>query len=116
MLKNNDYKKHKGEYLDQVVRQKGIKIKALTAAAHFDRSTYYNHIKEPNLPYKIMARYGAVLNVDFKFLYPEIAADQPAERPVITTFEDMEADRDYWRKQYDLICAEIQGIYNRNKK
>lgn len=115
-MKNSDFKKHKGELLDYVVRKKGIKIKALAAEAGFDRSTYYNHIKDANLPYPVISKYGEVLNYDFSKEYPEIPANTTYEAKEITTFEEMEKDRNYWRKRFLDLAEKVAENYTNDKR
>lgn len=115
-MKNSDFKKHKGEYLDYIVRKKGIKIKILAASAGFDRSTYYNHIKDANLPYTVIVRYGEVLNYDFSKEYHEIPSNNSSEPHEITTFEEMKKDRDYWRKRFQDLAEKVAENYTKDKR
>lgn len=115
LVKKEDFKKHKGEYLNSVVRKRGITIKALTASAGFDRTTYYHHIADPHLPYKVIARYGEVLNFDFSGEYPEIKLPQHSESHEITTFEEMERDRNYWRSRFLELAEKVADNYKREK-
>ncbi len=117
LVKNEDIKKHKGEYLNWVVRKKGIKIKVLTELAGYDRSTFYNHIKNPNLPYSVMARYGKALNHDFLAEYPEFQNSHENMMLVISTFEEMEQDRDKWRSKYLAVSDLLhQCLQEKNKR
>lgn len=102
-MKNEDFYKHRGEYLNWLVRKKGIKISVLTKLADYDRSTFYNHIKDPNLPFTILMRYGHVLGHNFATSYPELAGVSNADLLPITTFEEMEKDRDKWKNKYEAL-------------
>lgn len=113
LVKKGDIKKHKGEYLDSVVRKTGITIKALTASAGFDRTTYYHHILDPHLPYKVIARYGEVLKHDFSSEYPEIQRAKKTEPKEITTFEEMEKDRNYWRARFFDLAEKVADNYKK---
>lgn len=110
LVKSIDLKKHRGEYLNGVVRKKGIKIKVLTELAGYDRSTFYNHIKDPNLPYTILAKYGKIMHHDFALDYPELAINTPVDPTAITTFEEMEKDRDRWKIKYEAL-SELLNNY-----
>jgi hypothetical protein len=103
LVKNEDIKKHRGEYLNWFVRRKGIKIKFLTEVARYDRTTFYNHIKDPNLPYTVLSRYGEVLGHDFSEDYPEFKDPAGNDRDKISSFEEMEKDRDKWKHKYDVV-------------
>ncbi|KIO77177.1 hypothetical protein TH53_11120 [Pedobacter lusitanus] len=114
-MKKEDFKKHKGEYLDSVVRKTGITIKALTASAGFDRTTYYHHIMDPHLPYKVIAKYGEVLHHDFSDEYPEIRSSRVNDTREITTFEEMEKDRNYWRSRFLDLAEKVADNYKKEK-
>jgi len=116
LVKNEDFKKHKGEYLEMIVRKKGIKIKNLTDAVGYDRSTFYNHIKAPNLSFAILARYGKVLNHDFSVDYPELNNPVDYLSKVIETFEEMEKDRDYWRDRFLELAEKVAEDYKRRRR
>lgn len=114
-MKNKDIKKHKGEYLNSVVRTKGVTITALTAKAKVHRSTFYNHIKDPILPYEEIVKYGKALDFDFSPAYPEI--ERPAnsnEAPSINTFEEMEKDRDRWRSKYLELKNQLSALLTKD--
>jgi len=113
LVKKGDFKKHKGEYLDSVVRKTGITIKALTASAGFDRTTYYHHITDPHLPYKVISRYGEVLKFDFSPEYPEIQRARSDDPQEITTFEEMKKDRDYWRSRFFDLAEKLAENYKK---
>lgn len=102
-MKNEDLKKHRGEYLNWLVRKKGIKIVVLTRLAGYDRSTFYNHIRDQNLPYAILLKYEKGLNHDFSIDYPDIRGNIGEDMPEISTYEEMKIDRDKWKHKYDAI-------------
>ncbi|QNK61260.1 hypothetical protein H7F33_11835 [Pedobacter sp. PAMC26386] len=112
-MKKGDFKKHKGEYLDYIVRNTGITIKALTTFAGFDRSSYYNHILDPHLPYKVISKYGEVLHHDFSDQYPEERTAKSSDPNEITTFEEMKKDRDYWRSRFLDLAEKVADNYKK---
>jgi hypothetical protein len=105
-LKKQESIKHRGEYLKAAVKHAGVKISALTQAIQYDRSSYYNHIADPFLPFMILYKYSRVLKQDFTKDFPEIKdfEEKRISTITITTFEEMEADRDFWKDKYfDLV-------------
>lgn len=114
-MKNEDFKKHKGEFLNELVRKKGIKIKVLTEAAGFDRSTFYNHIKQPNLSFGILIKYGKVLNYDFAEEFPEMKPDGKKTAPPSMSYDELEQDRDSWKEKYFQV-AELYHECMRQQK
>lgn len=113
LVKNKDLKRHKGEYLNWVVRTKGIKITVLTEKVGVDRSTFYNHIKDPMLPYSVIAKYGKILNHDFSSEYPKLQEDNSDNGPIITTFEEMQRDRDFWKSKYQDLEKRLAGLLDK---
>lgn len=116
LVKNDDFKKHKGEFLNQLVRRKGIKIKVLTRAAGFDRSTFYNHIKQPNLSFAILAKYGAILNHDFAEEFPEMKAEGNPPAQAAVSYEDLEKDRDSWKEKYFQVAELLHKCLQQQNK
>jgi len=115
IVKNEDFKKHKGEYLNELVRKKGIKIKVLTEAAGFDRSTFYNHIKRRNLPFGILSKYGQVLNHDFAELFPEMNTEANTSLQPAMSYDEVVQDRDIWKEKYFQV-AELYHECMRQQK
>lgn len=112
LVKSKDIKKHKGELLNSVVRANGITITALAVKVGIDRSTYYNHIKDPFLPYEDIVKYGVVLNYDFSTAYPKLGPSKQDDQPPITTFEAMEQNRDFWKSKYYDLKGKIVKLAN----
>lgn len=114
-MENGDFKKHRGEYLNYIVRKKGIKITSLVKAAGVDRSSYYNHIHDPALPDSVLAKYGKALEYDFLALEEKLPEREDNE-PEPTDFEGMRRSRDKWRDRYYTIYnLHLQSIKNNNK-
>jgi len=116
IVKNEDFKKHKGEYLNELVRKKGIKIKVLTQAAGYDRSSFYNHIKDPHLSFGILARYGKVLNHDFAEEFPEMNAGQKSPVKPAMSYDELETDRDSWKEKYFQVAELYHQCMRQLKK
>ena len=115
-MKNEDFKKHKGEYLNGLVRKKGIKIKVLTQAAGFDRSTFYNHIKQPNLSFGILLKYGKILNHDFAEEYPEMNVNQKKPAQPVMSYDELLEERDSWREKYFQVAELYHQCMQQQKK
>ena len=96
-MKDEDSNRHRGEYLNKIVRKKGIKISNITRDAGYDRSTFYNHCKDPNLPYPILAKYGRAMKYDFTKSESE---QDTSEFIDPETYSDLKKDRDEWKHRY----------------
>jgi len=103
-VKKQESTKHRGEFLKAEVKKSGFKISALTRGAGYDRSSYYNHITDPFLPFRILYKYSKVLKQDFSMEFPEIKTFDDRTPSAIQTLEEMEADRNFWKDKYfDLV-------------
>lgn len=103
-LKKRGSDKHRGEVLNDVVRKAGIKVNVLAKEVGYDRTSYYNHVKDPELPYTVIAKYGVVLKHDFSEEFPDVEdfATRDSDN-TITTFEEMKASRDFWKRMYNEL-------------
>lgn len=50
--------------LKQLVADNGISISKLVKKVGISRSSFYNHIEDPNLSVDILIKYGQILHVD----------------------------------------------------
>lgn len=99
-MKKQELTKHRGEFLKAEVKRSGVKITVLTKAAGYDRSSYYNHINDPILPLRILFKYSKAMKLDFSKDFPEIKHFEDNAPTIITTFEEMESDRNFWKEKY----------------
>jgi hypothetical protein len=99
-VKKQEFTKHRGEFLKAAVQKSGFKITVLTQAAGYDRSSYYNHISDPLLPLRILYKYSKAMKLDFSKDFPEIKDFEERGPHNITTFEEMEIDRNFWKEKY----------------
>lgn len=72
VLKNNRNKLHRGHLLKELVEANGIAITKLVQRVGVSRSSYYNHIEEPELHFDILFNYGKVLNVNFSDYFSDL--------------------------------------------
>ncbi len=72
-MKSRKNIKHRGEILEAVMTEGRYNISAITKKARFSRSSYYNHIRDPELPLEIFERYGRAMKHDFSEEFPLIA-------------------------------------------
>jgi hypothetical protein len=105
---------HRGEALQAAIQQSDLTIKQITSRAKYSRSSYYNHIADPNLPDDVLIRYGKVLKYDFSAEIPGLAkyqfTDEIIPRPQPKTFDEAIADRDYWRDKYIALLERYNAV------
>lgn len=102
----NDTIVHRGEFLDIVVRRMNLNKTKLAEKAGYDRTTYYFHIKQPNLDFRILKAYGDKMPYNFAKDFPEMLNEFPETYFPIDTFEGMRKDRDFWRDEYGRVLKE----------
>lgn len=69
--------KGRGKSLYVAVSQSGLSNKDAAERASYKENTFYVHIKQEFLDFKIMARYARAIKHDFSNQYPEITSFQP---------------------------------------
>lgn len=100
---------HYGELLREAADKSDLSITQIAKRAGFNRTTFYNHIVNPLLPFHILERYSKVLHYDFATVIPEIERFQRFEEPnalykIPKSIEDVIKQRDAWRERYyDLL-------------
>jgi len=75
--------KGRGKSLYIAVLNSGYTNKQAAQRANYQEATFYSHIKQERLDYKILAKYGKAINHDFSAEYPEITEYQienPSDR------------------------------------
>ncbi|TQM50325.1 hypothetical protein BDE36_2068 [Arcticibacter tournemirensis] len=101
---------HRGELLGKIITKKGLVKSKVAAEAGFDRTTYYYHIKQANLDYTILEKYGRVIGYDFTTDLPEMQSFIHRAGPEITTLEEMEKDRNKWKEKYYELLEEYHEL------
>jgi hypothetical protein len=113
-LKTKKTTAHRGEALQAAIGRSDLTIKQITARARFSRSSYYNHIADPNLPFEVLMRYGKVLKHDFTQDIPGMEKypfnEEIVLRPQPKTFDEAIADRDYWKEKYIAILEKYNAL------
>lgn len=105
---------HRGALLEEAVRNSSVKITQLVKRLGISRSTYYNHIADPNLPLEQLAAYGRVLRHDFSEALPQLRQLQLEEEEVPylhpKTMDEAMTQRDYWRDKYYALMERYHRL------
>lgn len=111
-LKTNKYIHH-GETLKAAVKRSGQKVEIVAKKAGYSRSTFYTHIKEPNLDWRILERYGIALQYDFTEDIPGLnkyALQEPYIRYTPRTFEEAIKQLDEARNKYEQLNDQYKQL------
>lgn len=71
-MKTRKNSKHRGEVLQEAVNDSGLSITLIVKKAGYSRSSYYNHIADPELSFDILENYGKALRHDFSGEFPQM--------------------------------------------
>jgi hypothetical protein len=113
-VKSKKTSAHRGEVLQTAVTESGLSITSLVKRVGYSRSSYYNHILDPQLDFGILEQYGKVLKHDFSINFPEInnqlLQEDPEEynRPV--TIEQAIKTAERWKEKYYTLLEKYQEL------
>lgn len=117
VLKSSRKNIHKGQLLKTQVESKGISVTKLVEKAGFSRSSYYNHIKDPDLSIDILLQYDKILGVNFiDFLEEYIDRDVNdiqyiylnSSKPV--TLDESKLQTQFWKNKYLELLEKYQVL------
>ncbi len=110
---------NRGQVLATAVEASGLNKETVAAKAGYKRSSYYKHIKDPNLEYHILIAYGRALKHDFTEEFPDMpkyVLDDPQEtygKPI--TLDEAIKQRDYWKDKYIDLLEKYNGLIEGRK-
>lgn len=122
-MKINKKHKHRGELLQQIVAESGLTITFVTKKAGYSRSSYYNHIVDPDLPLEILIEYGNVLKYNFIEEFPEIFKNTlgessqpytPESKP--DTIEEAIRQLNIWKEKYFELLEKYRAALEQQIK
>ena len=104
---------HRGEVLKKVVSDSGMSIKEIAKRAKLGRTTYYRHIENADLSYKLLEVYGTVLKHDFSAEFPEMDPDNYLDTmPSFKepkTLPEAKKQIEYWRRKYIQVLEKYNS-------
>lgn len=95
--------------MGKAVQQSELSKTVIAKKAGYNRTSLYNHIKQEDLSFEILEKYGKALGYDFTQVFPEMIRyisfeDTKADYNESLTFDQLLKQRDSWRdKYYDLL-------------
>lgn len=98
---------NRGAILKKAVKNSGISVTEASRRAGYGRVTYYMHIGNPDLKLDILDKYATGIGYDFRDEITEMVEYYERKREnSLSTFEKIEADRDFWRDEYARALKE----------
>jgi hypothetical protein len=111
--------KDRGQALSVQVQKDERTREQIAKKAGYSRSAYYKHIKDPQLEYHILTKYGIVLQFDFSIQFPDMpkyAIAQDPEEMIYgkpTNMEDAYRIIDLWREKYIRLSDKYNALADR---
>jgi hypothetical protein len=111
---------HLGELLQQVVDNSELSItQIIKRVGYKTRGSFYAHIANPDLSYKILAKYGRVLNYDFSQHIPHlnqqfITESEPHFDRDPKTLPEAIKQIDYWKDRYYELSEKYQKLLEKS--
>lgn len=114
-MKINKKHNHRGELLRQIIAESGLTKTSVAEKAGFSRSSYYNHITEPDLSLEILLKYGKVLKYNFIEEFPELIKNVVEESSTKytldskpETIEEAIHQLNIWKEKYFELLEKYQ--------
>ena len=105
--------------LHRVAKSSPMNLKDIIERAGYKYPTFYVHVKNSELPYEILSRYGKALNHDFSNEFPEMAefnlkeGTSSYDNPSI---EELKRDRDKWMNKYNELGEKYRVLQDKYNK
>jgi AcrR family transcriptional regulator len=100
--------------LHDAVIKSGLSITQIAKRAGYSRSSYYNHVEDPKLPYHILQDYGKALRINFSDIFPEmqgqIMEDNEEAYGEPKTLGQALVQRDNWKEKYYQLLEKYQKL------
>ena len=114
--------KDRGQALSVEVQKDERTKEQIAKKAGYSRSAYYKHIKDPQLEYHILTKYGIALGFDFSIQFPDMpkyAIAQDPEEMIYgkpTNMEDAYKIIDLWREKYIRLSDKYNNLADRSNE
>lgn len=109
----------RGKILHRVAKTSQLSIREIVEKAGYKYSTFFAHIKQPDLPFEILAKYGKAMDHDFSNEFPEISDYVTEDKKNYSkelSYQELSADRDKWRQKYFETAEKYQRISEKYNK
>jgi len=115
-------KKHIGEILDNVATNHPLpKVEIIQMAGYNSQSTYYKHISQENLGFRVLYKYAKVLEYDFAKEIPEFKTwiTNNNLSPIgSTSIEESQLikERDSWKEKYFQLLEKYNELLEEKRR
>lgn len=114
-MKKDKNRLSKGEVLHKVAKTSTLKMKEIAEKAGYKAPTFYVHLKNADLPYETLARYGKVLGHDFSNEFPEMSEyifhdEQTTYNKKKLSYEELVIEKERWQAKYQDLSEKYQVL------
>lgn len=106
--------KGRGRSLYIAVNNSGYTNKEAVKRAKYEEATFYGHVKQEFLDFKIMARYGRAIKHDFSIEYPDILDFMP-ENAIELAQKESKAYLELYRK-YTTLLEKLNEVQEKHSE
>lgn len=104
-------KVHRGKILHAAAKRGTKTIVRIACEAGYEKSSFYMHIKQAQLPLDILFKYRKAIPHQFEMEIPEMSVylDQNLIKKAIekkSTYEELQLEKDFWRDKFYMLLEE----------
>jgi len=115
-------RKHIGRILDSVAENHAFpKVEIIERAGYASQSTYYKHIIQQNLSFRILYKYARAMNYNFSRELPEFVKwmqknNVPALGTMNKEFDELVQELNKWKEKYYSLLEKYNTLLEESKK
>ena len=115
-------KKHIGQILDSVAENHAFsKVEIIERAGYTSQSTYYKHIVQQDLSFRILYKYARAMDYNFSSELPEFVEwIQMNNMPMLGTlnkeFDGLVQELSDWKEKYYTLLEKYNSLLEESKK
>lgn len=118
---------HRGKVLHQAADAHPSSIKDIVEATGYKYGTFFKHIKTKDLSFKIIDRYGRVMQKDFSVEFPEMAdmafvsspvnnGNEPSTDQLKASLQELQAKYSNLLEKHNIAIEELFLLREENRK
>ena len=100
---------HRGALLERVVKSSAMPVKQVVSAMHLSRMSFYNHVKDKDLPREVLHEYGRSLCYDFSRDLTDIREIDHILSIEPSTLEEAIRQMEAWRERFYQLVEEFHA-------
>lgn len=108
---------HRGEIVEQAVRQSGISITSVAKRLGKSRRHLYNIFEEPNVSIDVVLQISKVIHYDFTEVIPEIKKSSHIQEVTDSSSQyETEKTVEYWKDKYLSLLERYNELLEQKRE